>query len=308
MVMQGLTKCAIAEKLKRAKSTIGNELRRNSTKQDGKADSYKPQKAHALSKERLLVKNCAPRITEQAWRIVDEKLKLLWSPEQISGWLKSQNMPTVSHESIYKHIYDDKSKNGTLYQGLRCQKTRKKRYGSGKEKRGVIANRISIEARPPIVASRERYGDWEADLVIGAGQSQALVTINERKSRYTLIGHVQNKTAQAVSDTIITLLRPFSVCVHTLTTDNGKEFAQHERIADSLGADFFFAHPYSSWERGANENMNGLIRQFFSKKRCFNTITPGEIEFAVNSLNHRPRKCLGYLTPHEVFFGQQIPP
>jgi len=152
--------------------------------------------------------------------------------------------------------------------------------------------------------TRERFGDWEADLVIGAGQQQALVTLNERQSRYALIAHVPFKTAQAVSDAMISLLTPFAACVHTLTTDNGKEFAQHQRIASELGADFYFAHPYASWERGANENMNGLIRQFFPKKMSFREITTKDIEFAMQRLNHRPRKCLGFKTPHEVFMKQ----
>jgi IS30 family transposase len=185
---------------------------------------------------------------------------------------------------------------------LRCQKARRKRYG-GRERRGTVPNQVSIEQRPAIVGAREWFGDWEADLVIGAGQQQALVTINERKSR-SLIGHVTRKTAQAVSDAMVSLLMPFADLVHTLTTDNGKKFAQHECIASELGADFFFAHPYGSWERCANENMNGLIRQFFPKKMSFDSITPEEITFAVNKLNHRPRKCLGFRTPHEVFMAQ----
>lgn len=171
-------------------------------------------------------------------------------------------------------------------------------------RRGTIPNQVSIEQRPAMVGTREWFGDWEADLVIGAGHQQALVTINERQSRYALIGHVPKKTAQAVSDVMVSLLTPYAACVHTLTTDNGKEFAQHERIASELGADFFFAHPYASWERGANENMNGLIRQFFPKKMSFDSITPDEITFAVDKLNHRPRKCLGFKTPHEVFMAQ----
>ena len=163
---------------------------------------------------------------------------------------------------------------------------------------------MSIDLRPAIVADRARFGDWEADLVIGAGQKQALVTINERTSRYSLIAHVPFKTAQAVSAAMISLLTPFAASVHTITTDNGREFAQHERIAKQLGADFFFAHPYSSWERGANENMNGLIREFFPKKMAFESIATKDIEFAMYRLNHRPRKCLGYKTPHEVFMNQ----
>jgi hypothetical protein len=148
---------------------------------------------------------------------------------------------------------------------LRCQKIRKKRH-TGRARRGCIPNQVSIDLRPAIVAERARFDDWEADLVIGAGQKQALVTINERTSRYSLMAHVPFKTAELVWNAMIAMLKLFSMCVHTLTTDNGREFAQHERIAATLDADFFFAHPYSSWERGANENMNGLIRQFFPKK------------------------------------------
>jgi len=244
-----------------------------------------------------------PRVSSETWDVVDAKLVETWSPEQISGHLKANGEPTVSHESIYQRIYANKRAGGALHHTLRCQKVRKKRY-DGRERRGTIPNQISIDLRPAIVAERARFGDWEADLVIGAGQKQALVTINERTSRYSLIAHVPFKTAQAVSDSMITLLMPFAANVHTLTTDNGKEFAQHERIAEALNADFFFAHPYCSWERGANENMNGLIRQFFPKKMRFDSITEKDIAFAMHRLNHRPRKCLGYKTPHEVFMNQ----
>ena len=227
----------------------------------------------------------------------------LWSPEQICGRLKACGLPSASHEAIYQRIYADKRNGGTLHRALRCQKVRRKRYG-GRERRGSIPNQVSIEQRPAIVNRRRRFGDWEGDLVIGAGQQQALVTLNERKSCYSLIAHVPCKTAQAVSDTMISLLRPFAACVHTLTSDNGREFAQHERIAATLDAKFFFAHPYASWERGANENMNGLIRQFFPKKMRFQSISRTDIELAMHRLNHRPRKCLGFKTPHEVFMKQ----
>ena len=149
---------------------------------------------------------------------------------------------------------------------LRCQKVRKKRH-TGRARRGSIPNQVSIDLRPAIVAERARFGDWEADLVIGAGQKQALVTINERKSRYALVTRVQSKQAAGVSQAIIEQLKPFAHKTHTLTTDNGKEFAQHERIAAELKLSYYFAHPYAAWERGANENLNGLLRQFFPKHR-----------------------------------------
>ena len=288
----------IARLMNRHPSTISRELRRNRGQR-----GYRPKQAQALSEARMRACGNDPRIPDETWMVVDVWLGELWSPEQITGRLDERGLPSVSHEAIYHRIYTDKRNGGTLHRALRCQKARRKRYG-GRERRGTIPNQVSIEQRPAMVGTRERFGDWEADLVIGAGHHQALVTINERKSRYALIGHVPRKTAQAVSDVMVSLLTPYAACVHTLTTDNGKEFAQHERIASELGASFFFAHPYASWERGANENMNGLIRQFFPKKMSFDSITQAEIAFAVDKLNHRPRKCLGFRTPHEVFMAQ----
>jgi IS30 family transposase len=288
----------IARVMNRHKSSIGREMKRNRGER-----GYRPKQAHEFSQARMRACENGPRVAAETWAMVDVKLGETWSPEQISGHLKVNGQSTVSHESIYQRIYADKRTGGTLHLALRCQKARRKRYGT-RERRGTIPNQVCIDLRPAIVAERGRFGDWEADLVIGAGQKQALVTINERTSRYALIAHVPFKTAQAVSDAMISLLTPFAARVHTLTTDNGKEFAQHERIAEELDADFFFAHPYASWERGANENMNGLIRQFFPKKMCFDSITPDQVAFAMHCLNHRPRKCLGFKTPHEVFMKQ----
>ena len=153
-----------------------------------------------------------------------------------------------------------------------------------------------------MVAKRERFGDFEVDLVIGANHRQALVTINERLSRYTMMVKVATKHTEGVTQKIIALLTPVHACVHTLTSDNGTEFTHHETVAAALGLDYYFAHPYCSWERGANENMNGLIRQFFPKKMRFERITEHDTARACYLMNHRPRKCLGYRTPHQVFY------
>ena len=287
----------IARAMNRHPSTISRELRRNRGQR-----GYRPKQAHEFSKARMRACGNGPRIAEQTWAFVEARLGELWSPQQICGRLKARGLPAVSHEAIDRRIHADHRNGGTLHRALRCQKARRKRSG-GRERRGTIPNQVSIEQRPAIVNSRRRFGDWEGDLVIGAGQQQALVRLNERKSRYCLIAHVPFKTAQALSDTVISLLTPFAPYVHTLTTDNGKEFAQHERIASRLDAQFFFAHPYASWERG-DENMNGLLRQFFPKKMRFESITWEHIAFAMHRLNHRPRKCLGFKTPHEVFMKQ----
>lgn len=293
----GHDQSAIAKIMERDKSTISRELKRNCG-----ARGYRPKQAQARSIARQATGN-AITIHADTWSFADDKLAELWSPEQISGYLHANKQPGVSHESIYKRIYADKQLGGTLHKALRCQKGRKKRYGN-RERRGTIPNQVSIEQRPVIVDQLKRFGDWEGDLVIGANHQQALVTLNERKSRFSLIGKVERKTAESVAEMIISLLTPFSDVVHTLTTDNGKEFAQHERISENINSDHYFAHPYCSWERGANENMNGLIRQFFPKKMRFEAISEGDILWAMNSLNHRPRKCLGFKTPHQVFMKQ----
>ena len=172
--------------------------------------------------------------------------------------------------------------------------------------RGIISNRHSIEDRPAIVETCSRIGDWEADTIIGKNHRQAIVSLVERKTGFTLIRKVERKTAQAVSRAMTALLKPYRNKVHTVTSDNGREFAGHEEIAATLQADFYFAHPYSSWERGTNENTNGLIRQYFPKNRDFTTITQQEIDTAMWRLNNRPRKLLGYLTPNQVFFKSGI--
>ncbi|KAF0192092.1 MAG: transposase [Gammaproteobacteria bacterium] len=173
---------------------------------------------------------------------------------------------------------------------------------SSDERRGQLRNRVSIETRPAILERRTRLGDWELDTVIGQGHKQALVSLTERKSRLALFAKVPNKGAEGVKQAVLKLLAPLSDQVHTLTSDNGKEFAHHEAIAEALDADFYFAHPYASWERGLNENTDGLIRQYFPKGCDFTTITQRDIQKAMDKLNNRPRKCLGMKTPNQIFF------
>lgn len=288
----GQRQCQIAILLKRSVSTISRELRRNSG-----GRGYRPKQAQRKAGERRAMN--ARRVDAATWKYVEDRLQEQWSPEQISGSVR------ISHETIYQRVYADKRMGGILWMNLRSQKKRKKRYGKI-ERRGVIPDRLFIEDRPCIVETRQRIGDWEADTIIGKNHRQAIVSIVERKSGLTLIRKVERKTAEAVSDAMIALLKPYRKQVHTITSDNGREFAGHKKIAGALKTDFYFAHPYSSWERGTNENTNGLIRQYFPKNRDFTTITQKEIEFAMNKLNERPRKRLGYLTPNQVFFKSSI--
>lgn len=288
----GHTQIEIAKVLERSASTISRELTRNCG-----GRGYRPKQAHSMAIERQAMN--ARTIDDATWQFAQEKLRLQWSPEQISGHAD------ISPETVYQRVYADKRLGGLLWKNLRCQKKRKKRYGV-MERRGTIPNRLSIEDRPAIVETRSRIGDWEADTVIGKNHRQAIVSIVERKSGFTLIHKVERKTALAVSLAMIGLLKPHRKKVHTITSDNGREFAEHEEIASGLKADFYFAHPYSSWERGTNENTNGLIRQYFPKNRDFTTITQQEINMAMERLNNRPRKRLGFLTPNQVFFKSGV--
>jgi transposase, IS30 family len=286
----------IAMILNRHKSTISREIHRNTGLR-----GYRPGQAQRLTEERRQAK-VQTRIPRSLWQQVERLLSEDWSPEQISLWLKTEYTISISHEWIYQYILQDKIEGGVLYHHLRCKKQRRKRYGSY-NRRGQLIDRISIDERPAVVDSRSRIGDWELDTIMGKNHKQAIVSLTERKTRYTLIQKVKRKTAESVADAIIKLLTPFSDRVITMTSDNGKEFAEHKKIACKLNATFYFAHPYASWERGLNENTNGLIRQYFPKGSDFTNITQKEINRAMNRLNNRPRKCLGIKTPNQVFLG-----
>ncbi len=279
-------------------STISRELCRN-TGQRG----YRPKQAHNKAYKRRYRAGKAIKMTTEVVALIETKIRLDWSPEQVSGWLSSEQIITISHERIYQHVWADKRQGGELYKHLRqSHKKRKKQYGS-KDKRGQIRNRISIDERPEIVEQKTRLGDWEIDTVIGQNHQGALVTIVDRVSKFTLIKKVDSKRADVVTAATITLLKPYLDKTLTITADNGKEFAGHESIAEKLNAAVYFAHAYCSWERGLNENTNGLIRQYFTKGSSFENITEEQVEKVMNKLNHRPRKTLGYKTPHAVFFG-----
>lgn len=297
----GFNQSGIALDLNVHKTTISRELRRNKGQR-----GWRPGQAQKKATNRR--QNCvgASKFRPESWQEVDKLIRQNFSPAQISGRMALENTLRISHETIYRHIYDDKRAQGDLWRHLRCQKSCRKRYGSGQERRGTIKNRVSIDERPEIVAKRERIGDWEGDTVIGKGQKGALVTLTERVSRYTLASMLPSKHAEGVSARITSLLGPHKGKRHTMTFDNGKEFAGHESIAERLKMSVYFAHPYHSWERGLNENTNGLLRQYFPKGSSFEKVTEAQVQAAVDSLNHRPRKIMGFKTPFEVFFGKTM--
>jgi IS30 family transposase len=280
----------IAEQLGRHKSTISRELGRN----EG-CRGYRPKQACELALNRSQGSRNAREVEPWVKLEADVLLGLQWSPEQIAGKLP------VSHETLYLHVYADKANGGKLWKNLRCQKQKRKRYAVGQDRRGQIPNRRPLSERPGHIEDRKQVGHWEGDTVIGANHKQAIVTVVERKSGYAVIAKVENKTADLVSAAIVNRLKPFGAKVKTLTFDNGKEFCGHGKIDEALGSTSYFARPFASWERGSNENFNGLLRQYVPKKRSMESITDEEIKMIENRLNNRPRKRLGFRTPAEVF-------
>jgi IS30 family transposase len=302
MLQSGSSQVEIAASLDVHKSTISRELKRNRGQR-----GWRPEQAHqkALAKGSDKSQN-ASKIRLWQWEIVERLLCQNYSPEQVAGRIAREESFCVGRQSIYLHIYEDKKCGGELWKHLRSRKQRKRRYGSGREKRQIIKNRIGIEDRPAIVETRERIGDWEGDTIVGKSHKGAIVTNVERRTLYLVGEKLPSKQAHLVTESIVRTLAPYKEKVFTHTFDNGTEFTGHQEIAKALDAQIYFAHPYSSWERGSNENTNGLLRQYFPKGTDFSEITNSEVAKVVKQLNHRPRKVLGYKSPHEVFFGVEM--
>jgi IS30 family transposase len=299
LLSNGFTQTDVAAQVGVHPSTISREVLRNRGER-----GYRPKQANRKALQRRHEALKARRMTENMQARVTKHLRLEWSPEQISGHLRCTGRESVSHETIYQFVLEDKKSGGRLYKQLRHSgKKRKKRYG-GSDRRGEIKDRVSIDDRPKIIEERDRIGDWEIDLVIGKNHKGAIVTIVDRLSLMTLIAKVSSKHADLVTSATTDLLRHYkSHGAHTITADNGKEFSGHKEISKALGVDFYFAHPYSSWERGTNENTNGLIRQYLPKGTEFGSVDYKKCQFIMDRLNNRPRKCLGYRTPRQVFEG-----
>jgi transposase, IS30 family len=286
----------IAQRIGKHRSVVTRELARNATS----VADYQPQTAQKACQQRR-PKN-ATKTTPVIIETIQEGMQKQWSPDQIRGRCRQNNQPMLSVAAIYKHIWRDQQQGGTLYTNLRhASKPYRKRYGKsdGRTKAAKRAAKPSIDNRPDIVAQKTRFGDWELDTVIGANHQGVLVTITERTTNYLLMRRVDDKSAEKTRQAIIDLLRQSGLPVHTLTSDNGTEFADYEEIAQALKTDFYFAHPYHAWERGANEHNNKLIRQFIPKKMNFSQMGPKEVHTYQNRINDRPRKKLNYSTPNE---------
>ena len=291
LLQTGITQTKIAYILKRNPATISREITRNKG-----LKGYRPKQAQYKMKQRALNSRNASTIDASTWIEVEKRIRMYHSPEQIAGSLN-----TICHETIYRYLYASKATRKNLCSFLRCQKKRRKRYGSGHERRGQIPGRRPIAKRPKCVESRLHLGHWEGDTIIGVNHKQAIVTLVERKSRFVLLKKVPFKQASLVGQAMIDLLSPYQKKTKTITVDNGREFAAFAGVDVALRAKTYFADPYASWQRGTNENTNGLIRQFIPKNRSFLTVTDEEIEHIQHMLNTRPRKRLDYKTPFEVF-------
>jgi len=292
----GYLQSQIAKQLGVHKSTISREIKRNSGLR-----GYRPNQAQDFTDHKRRYARKHVRFTSRVKQRIIYYLQQDWSPEQISGYLANNEDIQISHETIYQFIWTNKQSGGELYRHLRHSlKKRKKRYGK-QDHRGQIKDRISIDERPKIVDKKVRIGDWEIDTIIGKKHQGALISAVERKTQFSCIRFVHKKEAQLVANNIIDMLNPYKNKVLTITVDNGKEFAKHKLIAEQLQADVYFAHPYCAYQRGLNEQVNGLIRQYFPKKSDFNHISKNDTRFVENQLNNRPRKLLDFKKPRDEF-------
>jgi transposase, IS30 family len=294
----GKSKFFIAEALKVHVSTIYREIKRNATK----TGKYRPEFANELANEQKERFRTSRGFDDQTKKTVENYIiKEQWSPEQIVGYCKKENIKIVSHETIYAYIRKDKAKGGKLYKHLRHKLKHRKRPLEGKK--SVIKDKVSIELRDQVINNKERFGDWEIDLIVGPANKGAIVTIVERTTAYFMMKKLKKgKNAKGLAEEVIEMLIPYKDFVHSITSDNGSEFAEHKKIAAKISADFFFAHPYASWERGLSEYTNKLVRQYIPKKQSFENLSDKQITEYQYKINNRPRKKLYYEKPKKIFF------
>ena len=293
---QGLNQSEIARELGRHRSTISRELKRNSARFDG---CYRPSKAIERTAGRRSRSRRNQRFTRSDLRQVDAQLRELWSPEQICGRLRGSL--SISHETIYRHVWRDRILGGSLHTCLRgARKRRRKRYGAY-DSRGRLAGKRHISERPLAADLRSEIGHWEIDTVIGKGDQHCLVTVVDRKSGYVVIGKLRARTKEHTNQRTVRLMRRHPQRFKTITADNGTEFHDYAQLERTTGVAFYFATPHHSWERGTNENTNGLIRQYVPKGTSMAKLSQHRCNAIARALNNRPRKRLGLKTPQECF-------
>ena len=296
---QGLNQSEIARNLGRHRSSICREFQRNCCN-DG---DYRPSKAASRTRNRRSRSRRNRQFTERDFRLVVSLLQQQWSPEQISGELRLSGRLSISHETIYRYIWRDYFEGGVLYRELRCaRKERRKRYGRY-DSRGRLAGKRHISERPEAATQRTRRGHWEIDTVVGSSR-HCVVTLVERRTGFVLIGKLQARTKEELNQRTIALIIRHARRFKTITADNGTEFHAYNEIEEATGVTFYFATPHHSWERGSNENANGLIRQYIPKRTSMTRLTQHRCNAIAHKLNTRPRKRLGYKTPEECFYAE----
>ena len=297
----GLNQAEIARELGRHRSTVGRELKRNAAPHDGR---YRARRAHQRAHARRYRSRRNSQFGREEWTRVEELLREQWSPQQVSGHLGRTRELAISHETIYRHVWRDLKGGGTLHTHLRCaRKQYRKRYGRH-DSRGRLAGKRRIGERPAVVERRSRIGDWEIDTVMGESlgeSSDCILTLVERKTGYVLIGKLKARTAAEANRALLELLARHPGRVKTITADNGTEFHWYAQIEAVSAVRFYFATPHHSWERGSNENTNGLIRQYLPKGQTMRKVTQSECDLIAEQLNNRPRKKHGYKTPNQCF-------
>lgn len=298
LLKRGNSKLQIAEVVGVHVSTIKRELRRNKGKRGYR---YKQAQVKANARRGKIAHRRRKMTTEVLLYVEKMLCDRQWSPEQIAGRMKKDLSISVSHESIYRLIWKDKKDGGSLYKHLRRKGKKYGKRGSKLAGRGLIPGRIGIEHRPEVVDAKIRVGDFEGNTIVGVGHKGAIVSLVDRVTKLTRLELIQSATADETHAAIIRVLAPIKKHVLTITTDNGKEFARHADTAKKLDVNCYFANPYHSWERGLNENTNGLVRQYFPKKTDFTKITHSKISEIEYLLNSRPRKSLNFQTPQEIF-------
>ena len=292
---EGVSNIEMGRRLKLDKSTIGRELKRNAG-----ATGYRPKQAQEKAEGRAL-RPGRRKLLEDVRVEVEMRLREGWTPDMICQRARKEGRAWVCKDTIYKYVYDDAEAGGVLWKLLPRSRRKRRRRGPVSERRGRIPNQRMIDTRPAAVEKRIEKGHWEGDLIKGTGRTGYLITVVERVTRFTLIGRSQTKGAVEISQAMGRLLgREPRVVRRSLTLDNGKEFTQHEEIARRAGVDVYFARPYHSWERGTNENTNGLVRRLYPKKSSFHGIGEEELRRIDRYLNDRPKKCLGWKTPREA--------
>jgi len=301
----GFKKGEIAKKLGVHPATIGRELKRNSSKINQK---YTAKKADKVSCEKRMYASRKSnfKMIKKVKNYIAKYIEDDYSPEQVSATLRLKHEINISLVRIYQYIEEDRASGGELYTHLRFHHTGHKRAKYGEKYKGKIKDRVSISQRPDVVNEKNRIGDFETDTIVGANQKGAITTIVDRASMFVKISIPTSKKASDIKEETLRLMTPFKDKIHTITSDNGFEFSNHKNISQALKCDYYFCHPYSSWERGLNEYTNGLVRQYIPKGTSFENITPQYIQMIEDRLNNRPRKSLGWKTPNEVFFAEKI--